>query len=131
MLNYLDHWEEFTIWRELYNDPDSEIDQDLLRSFDKNFSAYHRLLVKIIKVIKPAKVVPPEDNLEAYDATQKFETLLKGYFGKNLKGGTHLSLRKKLNCVRRTTYKVYYFLEAPSTSTRDFVDCCVRVHWPL
>ena len=57
------------------------------------------LLVTIIKVIKPAKVVPPEHILEAYDATQKFETLLKGYFGKNLKGGsTHLFLRN-ITCL--------------------------------
>ena len=83
----MDNWEEFTIWRELYKDPDSEIDKDLLRSFDKNFSAYHQLLTTLVKVIKPAKVVPPQDILDAYDATQKFETLLKGYFGKNLKGG--------------------------------------------
>ena len=88
LLNYLDNWEEFTIWRELYKDPDSEIDKDLLRSFDKHFSAYHQLLTTLVKVIKPAKVVPPQDILDAYDATQKFETLLKGYFGKNLKGGS-------------------------------------------
>ena len=87
---YLDNWEDFTIWRQLYKDPETSIDVEKLKRFDKAFSTYHELLLAIRDIIKPAKMIPASSIIKLRKLVDQMEALLKKELKQTL-AGTFLS----------------------------------------
>jgi len=70
----------------LFDVPDSRVNQEKLKVYDKVFTTYHKLLVRIRDVIHPAVELSAEQIREGVKLCDEFEILLKGPLSVDIEG---------------------------------------------